>query len=249
MSTSQVQLTVKNTVGYIEFYNPAHNALPASMLTKLSQLIVKAGSDPSIAVLVIQSGGDRTFCAGASFEELKAISTPDEGAEFFEGFANVINALRCCPKLTIARVQGKAVGGGLGIAAAADYCMATTYSEIKLSELAIGIGPFVIEPALIRKMGLSALSQLSLQPTQFFSAQWAQEKGLFMNVFPSIEILDKQVASLSQRLSSYNPEALKILKETLWEGTAHWSELLKKRAAISGQLVLSAFTKSQLKKY
>ena len=249
MSNSYVRLNVKEKVGYIEFYNPPHNGLPASMLASLTDLITKAGLDPSIAVLVLKSGGDGTFCAGASFEELNAISNTDQGTTFFEGFANVINALRRCPKITIGRIQGKAVGGGIGLAAAADYCVATRYSEIKLSELTIGIGPFVIEPALTRKIGLSAMSQLSIEATNFFSAEWAQQKGLYANVYSSVEDLDSQVKLLAEQLSSYNPEALTRLKETLWEGTSDWDELLKKRAAISGRLVLSDFTKQQLKNY
>ena len=249
MSTSYVHLNVENKVGYIEFYNPSHNALPAAMLSRLTELIRTAGADPSVAVIVLKSGGDRTFCAGASFEELISISNPHQGAEFFEGFANVINALRNCPKLTIGRVQGKAVGGGVGLAAATDYCIATTHSEIKLSELTIGIGPFVIEPAVTRKIGLSAMTQLSLEASTFFSAQWAQEKGLFMKVCSSVGALDTEVKALAEQLCTYNTEALLKLKETFWEGTEHWGELLNERASISGRLVLSDFTKTQLKKY
>ena len=185
------------------------------MLARLTELIETAGADPSIAVIVLKSGGDRTFCAGASFDELVAISNPQQGAAFFEGFANVINALRNCPKITIGRVQGKAVGGGVGLAAATDYCLATTHSEIKLSELTIGIGPFVIEPAVTRKIGLSAMSQLTLESSTFFSAQWAQEKGLFMKVCPSKEVLDTEVKLLAELLCEYNPEALQKVKKNL----------------------------------
>ena len=249
MSTSYVHLNVENKVGYIEFYNPPHNALPATLLAALTETIETAANDPSISVIVLQSGGDRTFCAGASFEELVAISNPEQGTAFFEGFANVINALRNCSKLTIGRVQGKAVGGGVGLAAATDYCMATTHSDIKLSELTIGIGPFVIEPAVTRKIGSSAMSQLSLEASTFFSAQWALDKGLYMKICSSNESLDVDVKQFAEQLCSYNPEALIQLKKTIWEGTEHWAELLKKRAAISGRLVLSDFTKSQLKNY
>jgi methylglutaconyl-CoA hydratase len=249
MSASYVHLNVENKVGYIEFYNPPHNALPSAMLATLVELIETAGMNPSITVIVLKSGGDRTFCAGASFEELMAISNPQQGTTFFEGFANVINALRNCPKITIGRIQGKAVGGGVGLAAATDYCLATTYSEIKLSELTIGIGPFVIEPAVTRKIGLSAMSQLSLEASRFFTPEWAQENGLFMKLCPSIESLDSEVKLLAEQLCKYNPEALKELKEIFWNGTERWDELLKERASISGRLVLSEITKTQLKKY
>ena len=249
MSTSYVRLNVKDKIGYVEFYDPPHNGLPASMLKSLANLITKAGSDPSIAVVVLKSGGNRTFCAGASLEELKVVSNAEEGTAFFQGFANVINALRCCPKITIGRVHGKAVGGGVGLAAATDYCVASRNSEIKLSELTIGIGPFVIEPAVTRKIGLSAMSQLSLEANKFFSAEWAQQKGLYTNIYSSVEDLDNQVKLLAEQLCSYNPEALTRLKETFWEGTSDWDKLLKKRAAISGRLVLSDFTNKQLKNY
>ena len=249
MSTSYVRLNVKDNIGYVEFYNPPHNGLPASMLKSLVNLITKAGSDPSVAVVVLKSGGNRTFCAGASFEELKLVSNAEEGTAFFQGFANVISALRCCPKITIGRVHGKAVGGGVGLAAATDYCVASRNSEIKLSELTIGIGPFVIEPAVTRKIGLSAMSQLSLEANKFFSAEWAQQKGLYTNIYSSVEDLDNQVKLLAEQLCSYNLEALTRLKETFWEGTSDWDKLLKKRAAISGRLVLSDFTNKQLKNY
>ena len=249
MSSSYVHLNVENKVGYIEFYNSPHNALPSEMLARLTELIGTAGADLSVAVIVLKSGGDRTFCAGACFDELVAISNPQQGAAFFEGFANVINALRNCPKITIGSVQGKAVGGGVGLAAATDYCLATTHSEIKLSELTIGIGPFVIEPAVTRKIGLSAMSQLTLESSTFFSAQWAQEKGLFMKVCASKDVLDTEVKLLAELLCEYNPEALQKLKKTFWEGTEHWDKLLQERASISGRLVLSDFTKTQLQKY
>ena len=215
----------------------------------IAKTINQASLNKEIKVIVLKSAGNRTFCAGASFDELIAINDLETGKKFFSGFANVINACRKCPKLIIGRVQGKAVGGGVGLTAATDYCMATIHSEIKLSELTIGIEPFVIEPAVTRKIGLSAMSQLSLEASAFFSAQWAQEKGLYMKLCPSLDALDHEVKSLAEQLCTYNLEALQKLKETFWEGTKHWGELLQDRAAISGRLVLSDFTKTQLKKY
>jgi methylglutaconyl-CoA hydratase len=165
------------------------------------------------------------------------------------GFANVINALRKNPKIIIGSIQGKAVGGGVGLAAAVDLCFASEYASIKLSELNIGIGPFVIEPALKRKLGLSVVSQLTLHPQTFFSAKWAREKGLYANVFESNEDLNKHVSSVANQLSTYNPEALTEFKKIQWEESNHWDDLLTNRAEISGRLVLSSFTKTQLKKF
>jgi len=238
-----------NGIATISFYHPAQNSLPSNLLNNLVDAIVLAGADLKVRVIVLKSGGERTFCAGASFDELLQIKDKDAGAVFFAGFANVLNACRKSPKIIIARIQGKAVGGGVGLAAAADYCLATEAASIKLSELAIGIGPFVISPALIRKMGLPAFSQLTIRASDFQTALWAKEKGLYNEVYADIPGLDAALDTLAEKLASYHPKALAGLKEILWEGTADWDELLEQRAAISGELVLSEFTQQALKSF
>ena len=238
-----------NGVATISFYHPAQNSLPAALLNDLTANIEKAGNDNEVKVIVLKSEGDRTFCAGASFDELLQIKDKNAGALFFLGFAKVINACRKSPKIVIVRVQGKAVGGGVGLAAAADYCLATQFAAIKLSELAIGIGPFVISPAVTRKIGLPAFSQLSIRATDFQTAQWACDKGLYNEVFQDIAGLDAAIAELTAKLSSYHPDALTGLKQILWEGTEDWDELLTRRAAISGELVLSPFTQQALQRF
>ena len=249
MTEPYVTLNIKNKVGYIEFYHPNRNSIPSDILVKLKATIEDAGSNEAIHVIVIKSGGDRTFCAGASFNEVMAVEDPEQGKAFFSGFANVINAMRTCPKLIIGRVQGKAVGGGVGLAAATDYCLATKYASIRLSELSIGIGPFVIEPAVTRKIGLAAMSQLTIDAETFFTAEYAKRNGLFADVFETVEALDEAVKELTEKLSNYNPEALKRMKSVFWEGTEHWDTLLTERAEISGALVLSKFTKNTLKRF
>lgn len=249
MTTAYVTTTVKNNIGYIEFFNPSHNALPSDLLQKLQQSIIDAGANDAVKVLVLQSGGERTFCAGASFDELKSITDEATGKTFFSGFANVINAMRKCPKLIIARVQGKAVGGGVGLIAAADYCLATKYAAIKLSELSIGIGPFVIAPAIERKTGVAALSQLTIDCKTFYTPEWCKTKGLYANVFDDVQTLDTEVTTLASELATYNPEGLAAMKQALWNGTEHWDELLIERAQMSGKLVLSDFTKSFLQNF
>ena len=244
-----VSLSTENEIGYIEFFHPDHNAMPAENLLKLEQAIIDAGQNDKIKVMVLKSGGNRTFCAGASFNELIAIEDVESGTRFFSGFAKVINAMRKCPKLIIGRIQGKAVGGGVGLAAATDYCLATIHASIKLSELSIGIGPFVIEPAVSRKMGLAAISQLTLNADTFFSAEYGKTNGLYSDVFETMEDLDIAVKILAEKLASYNPKALKAMKTVFWKQTDHWDTLLEERAKISGKLVLSAFTKNTLKRY
>jgi len=242
--TVDVKLT--NGIATITFTHPAQNSLPGHLLARLEEAIVAAGKDQAVKLIVLQSGGDRTFCAGASFDELAAIRDLETGKRFFMGFANVINAMRKCPKLIVGRVQGKCVGGGIGLAAATDYCMATKYASIRLSEVAVGIGPFVVGPAVERKMGISAMSQLAMNPAEWQTAEWAKQKGLFAEVFESIEQLDAYIAHYTGKLASYNPEALAGLKRIFWEGTEHWDKLLEERAGLSGSLVLSDFTRNAI---
>ena len=249
MTQPYVKIDIQNQVGYIEFFHPAHNSLPGDVLAELAQTITDAGNNNDIKVIVLKSGGDRTFCAGASFNELININDPATGKVFFSGFANVINAMRKCPKFIIGRIQGKTVGGGVGLAASTDYCMATKFAAIKLSELNIGIGPFVVGPAIERKMGLSAMSQIAIDANSFYPAEWAKQKGLFAQVFDSTEELDEAVKTTAEHLCTYNPEAMLEMKKVFWKGTEDWDNLLAERAQTSGRLVLSDFTKEKLKTY
>ena len=244
-----VKLDVENGIGTIEFFHHQSNSLPSNILDELSSTITKAGKDQNIKVIILKSSGERAFCAGASFDELVAIDTPENGKKFFSGFANVINAARKCPKLIIGRVQGKAVGGGVGMASATDYCFATRFASVKLSELAIGIGPFVVGPAVERKVGVSAFSAMTINATNWFDAAWAREKGLYTEVFDSVEQMDVEIEKLASTLSKSNPEAMEGLKKIMWEGTEHWDTLLIERAESSGKLVLSDFTKDAIAKF
>jgi len=247
MSDPYVKQTIENEVAYIEFFHPAHNSLPGDILAKLANTITEAGQNDTIKVIVLKSGKDRTFCAGASFKELININDAATGKVFFSGFANVINAMRKCPKFIIGRVQGKTVGGGVGLAASTDYCMATKFAAIKLSELNIGIGPFVVGPAIERKIGLSAMSQIAIDANTFYSPEWAKQKGLYTHVYDSTEELDEAVKATAEHLCTYNTEAMLEMKKVFWQGTDDWDALLAERAQTSGRLVLSEFTKEKLK--
>jgi len=233
-------------IATIEFGHPQSNSLPSKILNLLAKTITDFGAKSEVKVIVLKSAGDRTFCAGASFDELISIKDIETGKEFFSGFANVINACRKCEKLIIGRVQGKAVGGGVGIASAVDYCLATKHAEVKLSELAIGIGPYVVGPAVERKIGVSAMSQLTINATEWQSADWAREKNLYAEVYETVEEMDAAVDALAEKLAASNPESMRRLKQIFWEGTERWDNLLKTRAAISGEMVLSEFTISAI---
>ncbi len=240
---------VKGGIATITFYHPAHNSLPGNLLAQFAQAITDAGNNDAIKVVIIKSAGERTFCAGASFDELMSIEDFDTGKKFFMGFANVINACRKCPKFIIGRVQGKAVGGGVGVASAVDYCFATKYASVKLSELAVGIGPFVVGPAVERKIGTSAMSQLAIDATEWRDAAWANAMGLYAEVYNDAEEMDKAIKILTEKLLNSNPEAMRLLKQVFWEGTEHWDQLLEKRAEMSGQLVLSDYSKNAISKF
>ena len=244
-----VKLNSNNGIGTIEFFHPQSNSLPNHILEKLANTITDAGKDDEIKVIIIKSKGERAFCAGASFNELVAIDNKATGKQFFSGFANVINAARKCPKFIIGRIQGKAVGGGVGMASATDYCFATRFSSVKLSELAIGIGPFVVGPAVERKVGNSAFSSMTINATKWFDASWAREKGLYTEVFDTTEEMDMEIKKLASTLSLSNPEAMEGLKKIMWEGTDHWDTLLIERAENSGELVLSDFTKKAIERF
>lgn len=241
-----VRTAVDGGIGTIEFYHPQSNSLPGDLLRTLAKAIEDVGKDPDVRVIVLRSAGEKAFCAGASFDELSAIEDSERGLHFFQGFSLVILAIRSCPKLVIGRVQGKAVGGGVGLAAAVDYCIASNRASIKLSELAVGIGPFVVGPAVERKLGLSGMSTLAIDATSWRSATWAEQHGLYAQVYGDIAELDAAVAALAHRLAHSNPEAMAELKKVFWRGTEHWPQLLPERAAISGRLVLSAFTRNAI---
>ena len=238
-----------NGIATVEFYHPLSNSLPGKVLAKLAHTITDLGNNNQVTVIILKSQGERAFCAGASFDELISIQDLETGKKFFSGFANVINACRKCPKLIIGRIQGKAVGGGVGLASAVDYCFATRYADVKLSELAVGIGPFVVGPAVARKMGRSAMSQLAINASEWRSADWAREKGLYTDVFDSAQEMDEAIMVLAKKLSKSNPEAMSMLKKVFWEGTENWDELLADRAAMSGKLVLSDFTVNAIQSF
>ena len=233
-------------IGLITFGHPMSNALPGHILQTFADTITELAADQRTKVLVLQSQGSKAFCAGASFDELISIQDLETGLEFFSGFAKVINACRKAPKLIIGRVQGRAVGGGVGLASATDYCFATTKADVKLSELAVGIGPFVVGPAVERKIGLAAMSELAINATEWRSAQWAKDKGLYTEIYDDEASLDAAIQTLSTKLAQSNPEAMQELKQIFWQGTENWDELLVQRAAISGRLVLSEFTRKAI---
>jgi methylglutaconyl-CoA hydratase len=233
-----VNTIIADGLATIEFYHPKGNSLPADILKKLAEAIDEADQEPQVRLILLRSEGEKAFCAGASFDELKMITTEEEGARFFMGFAHVINAMRRCRKFIIGRVQGKCVGGGVGMAATVDICLATEAADVKLSELAVGIGPFVVGPAVERKIGLSAFSQLAIQATEWKTAEWARSKGLFAELYPDVNALDQGVYQLTTTLLGSNPEAMAEMKKMFWQGTDHWEQLLPERAAISGRLVL-----------
>jgi len=244
-----VDVEMHKGITTIEFFHPQSNSLPHRILEALANEIHDAGNDADTKVIILRSGGEKAFCAGASFNELMKIENEKQGFVFFSGFANVINAMRKCPKFIIGRIHGKCVGGGVGLAAAVDYAIATEGAEIKLSELAIGIGPFVVGPAVERKIGLSSFSQLAIDAGMWRNTDWARRKGLYSELHSSVESMDEAVRRLSHQLSHSSPAAMAELKKTLWHGTEHWDDLLCQRAEISGRLVLSHFTKEAITKF
>ena len=249
MNEAYVKSHIEHGINTIEFFHPQSNSLPEKILEQLAKEIHYAGTHDDTKIIILKSAGEKIFCAGASFDELLAIKDEKKGLKFFSGFANVINAMRKCPQFIIGRIQGRCVGGGVGLAAAVDYAIATDNAEIKLSELAIGIGPFVVGPAVERKIGTTAFSTLAIDATMWRTADWARRKGLFSEVHESAENMEEAIYRLANTLAHSSPQAMAEIKKILWKGTEHWDELLKERAAISGRLVLSEFTKKAIEKF
>jgi methylglutaconyl-CoA hydratase len=244
-----VKSTTENDISTIEFFHPQSNSLPGEILDKLATEILLLGNNTNTKVIILKSAGEKAFCAGASFDELIQINNEAEGLEFFSGFAKVINAIRKVNKIVIARIQGKCVGGGVGLAAAADYAIALNTAEVKLSELAVGIGPFVVGPAVERKIGVSAFAAMAFDATSWRNSGWAQQQGLFAEVHDSIEKVDEAVSKLAATLANSSPDAMEELKKITWQGTDHWEKLLYDRAAISGRLILSDFSRKAIEKF
>src|ERR1700749_499613 len=244
MENGYVKSQIENGIATVTFFHPQSNSLPGEILRALAKEIEKVGNNPNAKVIILKSDGDKAFCAGASFDELIAITDIETGKHFFSGFAGVINAMRKAPKFVIVRVQGKAVGGGVGLASAGDYTFANENAAIKLSELAVGIGPFVVGPAVERKMGTSAFCQLTINASEWHDAHFAKQKGLYADIFKTTEEMDSAILSLAEKLSETSPEAMQMLKKVMWEGTEKWDTLLIERALMSGTLVLSDFTKN-----
>lgn len=243
-----VTLAIDDGVGTIEFSHPKGNSLPGALLRRLAAGIRTLGEDPSARVIVLGSGGSGAFCAGASFDELVNIENELEGLEFFHGFARVILAMIRAPKFVLVRVHGRAAGGGVGIAAAGDYAFAVKSASVKLSELSVGIGPFVVGPVIERRIGCGPFSAMSVD-TDWRDAAWCERHGLFARVFDDADAMDSALALLAGALAASNPDAMSAMKRAFWLGTEEWDTLLTARARTSGMLVLSDYTRAAIARF
>lgn len=249
MQEAYVKVWVENQISNIEFFHPQSNSLPGKLLRELAHTIEQEGKNSESRLLLLRSGGDKAFCAGASFDELIQIQNTEEGLHFFSGFALVINAMRKASKLVVAAIQGKCVGGGVGLAAAADYAIAVQAADVKLSELAVGIGPFVVGPAVERKVGTAAFTALAIDASSWRSSAWAHQHGLFAEVHANKEDMLQAVDKLTTRLAASSPDAMAELKTIFWQGTEHWDKLLIERAGISGKLILSDYSRNAIEQF
>jgi methylglutaconyl-CoA hydratase len=243
-----VTTRVADGIASVAFWGTKGNSLPGVLLADLAARITALGQEPEASVIVLRSEGTGAFCGGASFAELSGIADVESGTRFFMGFANLINAMRECPKLIVARVHGKVVGGGVGMVAASDYALATTAAQVKLSELALGIGPFVVGPVIERRIGVGNYAALAIDAATWWGAEWAHQRGLYAELHPDGAALDTRLAALARQLAASNPEAAAEMKRVFWEGTQHWRELLAARARLSGTLVVSPFARQAIER-
>jgi methylglutaconyl-CoA hydratase len=232
----------------VQFGHPKSNSLPASLLRDLADTITSASARDDVRVIVLSSTGDGPFCAGASFDELSAIRDATAGKEFFMGFARVVLAMTRAEKPIVTRAHGKVVGGGVGLVAASDYVLAATAASVRLSELAVGIGPFVVGPVIERKVGTGAFAMMAID-ADWRDAEWAERHGLYAKVHDNVTGLDEAVETTARKLAMMNPAALAQIKRITWAGTEHWPELLAERAGMSGRLVLSGYTRRAIERF
>lgn len=243
-----VSVTISDGIGTITFSHYKSNSLPAALLERLADAIDWLGKDPGARVILLRSDGSGPFCAGASFDELLSISDADAGEEFFSGFARVIMAMIRAPKFVLVRVHGRTAGGGVGICAAGDYAFAVRSASAKLSELAVGIGPFVVGPVIERRIGQGPYSAMAVD-ADWRDADWGERHGLYARVFTDVASMDAAINALAGTLAASNPDAMRAMKEVFWTGTEHWETLLAERARMSGTLVLSEFTRAAIAKF
>jgi len=243
-----VRITVADGIGTVEFSHPKGNSLPAKLLNELAAAITTVGDDPAARVIVLRSAGSSTFCAGASFDEFTAVKDAEGGKEFFSGFSRVILAMIRAPKFVLVRVQGRAAGGAIGVIAASDYSCAVRGAQVKLSELQVGIGPFVVGVVIDRKLGPAALMNLAVH-ADWHDAEWCERHGLYSELCGDIAALDAAVDAHAKRLAASNPEAMREMKRIFWAGTEDWQARMGERAALSGRMVLSDFTRDALARF
>ena len=247
MNNGFVNQELKNNISEITFGHPKSNSLPGEILELLAQTILNEGAKEEVKAILLKSDGEKAFCAGASFDELLSIDELENSKKFFGGFAKVLNAMRSCGKLVIVRVQGKTTGGGVGIACAADYCFATKDSALALTELNLGIGPFVIGPYVERKMGKSAYAAMSID-ADFRSADWCENHDVYHSVSENIEMMDEEINKFLEKLSTRSSDALSLIKKVSWEGTEHFEQLMPERILMSASLILEDSAKKNIEK-
>jgi methylglutaconyl-CoA hydratase len=247
-TAGSVTVEIHDSIAFVRFEHPKSNSLPGALLRTMADDITKLGQMTSVKTIVLRSSGDGAFCAGASFDELKEIRNAEDGKEFFSGFAKVMLAMTRAPQFVLTRVHGKVTGGGVGLIAASDYSVAVKGASLKLSELAVGIGPFVIGPVVERRLGTGAFTDMAID-ADWREASWAARHGLYSHVYEDVESMDTALAKLVNFLAAANPEAIRQMKKTFWADTAHWEELLEKRAAISGALAMSIHTRAAIEKF
>ena len=247
-SEGEVHVEITEGIGTVRFGHPKGNSLPGALLERLADAISGVGRDDAARVIVVKSIGSGPFCAGASFDELVRIADVEEGERFFSGFSRVILAMIRAPKLVLVRVHGRTAGGGVGIAAAGDYTLAVREASCKLSELAVGIGPFVVGPVIEHRIGRGPFAAMAID-ADWRDAEWCERHGLYARVFEDVGALDAGVDALARTLASSNPAAMSALKRVFWDGTSSWEEMLRVRARMSGELVLSDHTRAAIAKF
>jgi len=229
-----------------------HNALCAPLVEALAASLERLASDEGVRAVVL-TGEGRSFCAGADIGEMRAAAdaTPEDNERDARRLASLLQRLDRFPRPTLARVQGNAFGGALGLIAACDIAVAADTAVFSLSEVRLGIAPAMISPYVLRAIGLRQARRLCLTGERFGAAA-AARIGLLHEAVAG-EQLDATVDGIVSDLLHGAPGAQAAIKTLLAEAagrdeatderlagsTARW--IARLRAAPEGREGLSAF--------
>jgi methylglutaconyl-CoA hydratase len=211
-STQLVRVARSGAVATLTLDRPeVRNAFNDDLIAQLTAAFRQLGGEPDVRCIVLAASGT-AFCAGADLNWMKRMAdyTREENHEDAGRLAEMLRTIFECPKPTVARVQGDAYAGGMGLVAACDIAVAADTVNFCLSEVKLGLIPATISPYVIRAMGPRAAHRYFLTAERFGAAE-ALRIG-YVHEVVAADRLDAKVAEITAALCAAGPEAMKACK-------------------------------------